>query len=51
MSRMCVNIEKAKLTVRLKTCIALKCKMSDIFMDEDMIALAKKYQIIRKSRL
>lgn len=37
------DIEKAQLSVLLKICIALECEMSDIFMDENMIELVKKY--------
>lgn len=37
------EIEKAQLSVLLRICIALNCKMSAIFMDEDMIELVKKY--------
>ena len=37
------DIEKAQLSVLLKICIALDCRMSDIFMDEEMVKLVKKY--------
>lgn len=37
------EIEKAQLSVLLRICIALNCKMSEIFMDVDMIELVKKY--------
>ncbi|MDO4326892.1 MAG: helix-turn-helix transcriptional regulator [bacterium] len=37
------DIEKAQLSVLLKICVALECEMSDIFMDENMIELVKKY--------
>ena len=37
------DIEKAQLSVLLKICIALDCKMSDIFMNEEMVELVKKY--------
>lgn len=37
------DIEKAQLSVLLKICIALDCKMSDIFMNEEIVELVKKY--------
>lgn len=37
------DIEKAQLSVLLKICVTLECEMSDIFMDENMIELVKKY--------
>ena len=37
------DIERAQLSVLLKICIALDCKMSDIFMNEEMVELVKKY--------
>lgn len=32
-----------QLSVLLKICIALECEMSDIFMNEEMVELVKKY--------
>ena len=37
------DIEKAQLSVLLKICIALDCKMSDVFMDNDMVELVEEY--------
>lgn len=37
------DIEKAQLSVLLRICIALKCNMSDIFTDKEMIVLVKEY--------
>lgn len=37
------EVEKAQLLVLLRICIALDCKMSAIFMDEDIIELVRKY--------
>ena len=37
------DIEKAQLSVLLKICIALDCRMSDILMDKAMVELIKQY--------